>query len=154
MVDVPLELREKYGEWLPVETITEIYNEAKRICPHYRLYRHTSCAMASIFGKVNHTATMFRDDICLPSQCPQGQRAICQAARRIPSSDEVEKVILLLGRKLHAELKSDRVIIQEEVTQEEFSFLLHNLKCRLDVKSVRMSNIYHGDIFKGQNTVV
>jgi len=154
VVDVPVELREKYGEWLPAETIPRIYDAARQICPHYRLYRHTSCAIASVFGKPNHTATVFRDDVCPPSHCPQVQRDICQAARRIPSLVEVEKVVLSLGRELNIELEPDRVVIREEVSQEEFTFLLHNLNCPLEVKAVHMNNLYHGDIFKGQKTNV
>ena len=147
---VPPELRDKKGEWLDAETVGKIYSAAAEICPKHPLYRHASCALACLLMQANHTGTVFRDDICRPSQCPEGQRAICRAARQIPEEMEISRVLSALGRKVPFQRFSDRVRLTGEVSQEEFAFLLHNLNCPLEVPSVKMQRLYHGDIFRGQ----
>jgi len=152
-IAVPSHLMDHAGEWVETDTIDQIYREALRLCPDYPLYRHASCALASVLGQPNHTATVYRDDVCLPSHCRSAQRAICKAARRIPSGVEIANVLSVIGAGIGFERKSDRILIKGEVTQEEFAFLLHNLNCPLEATTVKMQNLYHGDIYKGQNIV-
>jgi hypothetical protein len=143
----------QYGEWLEPETVQKIYSEARDICPGYPLYRHTACALASVLGRPNHTATVYREDICPPSQCSSEQREICDATRRVPGESETSKAIAALGRSIEFERHDDRVVIRGPVTQEEFPFLLHLLNCPIEVESVTMLNLYHGSIYKGQKTI-
>ena len=152
-IDVPVHLREQRGEWLDPQTVELIYHEASSICPDHPLYRHASCALAAVLGQPNHTATMYRADICPPSQCSPEQRGICDRSRRIPVDSEIRKTLSLLGREIRFECLPDRIAIRAEVTQDEFVFLLHNLKCPLEVTGLRMLRLYHGSIFEGQRIV-
>lgn len=153
VLTVPTRVRGERGEWLDAKTVDLIYREAARICPNYPLYRHTSCALACVLRKPNHTATVYRKDICLPSHCPAHQRIICEAARHIPTEAEIIEALSVLGLKIGFERQPDRVILNGEVTQEEFAFLLHRLSCPLQVEAVRMQNLYEGSIYEAQRKV-
>lgn len=150
---VPAELRNEHGEWLEPATIKLIYSEAHRLCPTYPLYRHTSCALAKVLGHPNHTGTVFRRDICPPSHCPIHQRQICEGARSIPSESEIAAVLAALPRHFEFERKAGSVVIKGVVTQEEFSFLVHNLRCPIDAEAVRMQNLYQGSIYEQQRKI-
>ena len=150
VVLVPRPLRDQTGEWIDEGTIERIYAQALEICPQYPLYRHSACALAKVLGRPNHTATVYRRDVCPPSHCPAAQRSVCEAARHLPSEEEVSRVISRLDRPLSFERRCDRILIHGSVRQEEFSYLLHNLNCPLEVGEVAMQNLYHGDIFKDQ----
>jgi len=150
VVSVPDRLRDQKGEWIEPATIERIYDEANRMCPTFPLYRHTSCALASVLRRPNHTATVYREDICPPSQCPLVQRRICEAARRIPSEAEITETLSVLRRDMSFVRHPDRVLIDGKVSQEEFAFLLHNLNCPLEVRAIKMQNLYHGSIYESQ----
>lgn len=150
IVQIPPELRSQSGEWLDTGIVDRIYTEAAEICPRYPLYRHASCALASILARPNHTGTIYRQDICPPSHCPEEQRNICAATRQIPSERKIADTLRAIQKSARFERKPDRILIREEVTQEEFAFLLHHLNCPLEVAEVKMANLYHGDIYRGQ----
>jgi hypothetical protein len=147
---VPDQVRDHTGEWLESQTVQMIYREANRIAPNYPLYRHASCALAFVLQRPDHTGTVYREDICPPSHCPSGQRLICAAARRIPSENEIARVLSALRRFIGFKREPDKVILNGEVTQQEFAYLLHNLNCPILVEAVRMQNLYHGSIYLGQ----
>jgi hypothetical protein len=153
VLTVPTRLRTERGEWLDAGTIDLIYAEAAHICPNYPLYRHTSCALACVLRKSNYTGTVYRKDICPPSHCPANQRLICEAARHIPTEAEIINALSILGLKMGFERQPDRVILNGEVTQEEFAFLLQRLSCPLQAESVRMQNLYDGSIYDGQRKI-
>jgi len=71
----------------------------------------------------------------------------------MPGQDETSAVIRKLGRDIGFSRHSNEVILKGEVSQEEFSFLLHNLNCPLKASVVRMQNLYNGDILKGQRKI-
>lgn len=147
---IPSNLLERRGEWIDQETIDTIYREAKAICPDFPLYRHASCALDYILGKHNHTATIYRQDVCIPSHCPVHQRKICEAARRLPTKEEISNILSALNRDVDFQYGDERIIINSEVTQEEFAYLLHNLNYPLEVHGVKMQSLYYGDIFSDQ----
>ena len=151
---VPKKHLHQYGEWLDPETIRRIYGEAKDICPDYPLYRHTSCALASVLRRPNHTATVYRDDICLPSHCHAGQRSICQASQELPSDLEISRTLGMLGREIDFEQLEDNIFIRGAISQEEFPFLLHQLNYPIKAESVAMQNLYHGNIYEGQRVKI
>jgi DNA repair photolyase len=152
-IKVPEERQHDYGEWLAAETIAKIYSIAKRLCPEYPLYRHASCALAFVRKLPNHTATVFRPDICLPSHCSSEQRRICERCRQSPSEQTIARAIERLRRPIHCEIRSDRVEIHDEVSQEEFSYLLQAINYPLQVSAVRMQNLYRGNILEGQSCI-
>lgn len=152
-VSIPTTLINQYGEWLESETVKLIYREAQQICPNYPLYRHTSCALACVLSQPNHTGTVFREDICPPSHCPTVQRQICQIAHCIPSREKIIQTLSALRRPIDFNRFPELVVVKGEVSQEEFSFLVHNLKCPLRVDTVKMQNLYHGSIYEGQRKV-
>jgi|HubBroStandDraft_4_1064222.scaffolds.fasta_scaffold02986_11 hypothetical protein len=118
--------------------------------PNYPLYRHSSCALAYVLSQPDQTGTVYRQDICPPSHCPATQRAICEHARRIPTDLEITDALRVLGRNVGFRRHEDRIILTGEVTQEEFAFLLHSFRCPLEVEAIKMQNLYHGSIYKGQ----
>jgi hypothetical protein len=154
ILTVPEELQGRHGEWIDADTVKRIYAEAARLCPDYPLYRHSSCALAAVLQQPNHTATIFREDICPPSHCSTAQRARCESAKRIPSEVEIRQALSLLGQELRFERRVDRIIIDAEISQEEFAFLLHSLNCPLEVRLLKMQNIYYGSIYEHQPKTV
>jgi len=152
-VQVPNRLLDEFGEWLEPEIIKRVYDEAKSICPFYPLYRHTSCALAYVLSRPNHTATVYREDVCPPSQCPLEQRQICINSRHIPTEAEIAQTISVLRHNYKFVRRDDRVVVNGEFSQEEFTFMLHNLNCPLEVDAIKMYNLYHGDIYKNQKLV-
>jgi DNA repair photolyase len=149
-IDVPVELRYKYGEWLEPEVVARIYEHAASLCPDHPLYRHSSCALAKVLSRPNHTATVFREDICPPSHCPAAQRKVCEGSRVVPDVEAIQTALRALNRPIRFERHPGRVVIHDQVSQEEFAYLLHNLNCPLEVQRVMMLNLYHGNIFSNQ----
>jgi DNA repair photolyase len=149
-ISIPDHLMDVHGEWLEPQIVEEIHLEANHLCPDYPLYRHASCALASILARPNHTATIYREDICPPSHCLAAQRAICRGAQVMPSDTEVAEAFSKLGRIPHFERLPDRVVVDEVVSQEEFSYLLHALNCPLEVTAIRFENLYRGSIHANQ----
>jgi hypothetical protein len=146
---VPDALRETAGEWLPAETVARIYAHARRLCPQYPLYRHSSCALALLLSRANHTATYHRNDICPPSHCPSAQRSVCSRAANRPTPEIIAAAMSRLDRNLSFTICSDFVAVNGEVSQEEFAYLLHNINFPIRPTNVRMHNIYHGSIYDG-----
>jgi hypothetical protein len=149
-ISIPDDLMKVHGEWIESDIINKIYMEANRICPDYSIYRHTSCALANVFAQPNHTATIFREDICPPSHCPILQRKICEQARVIPDETQVFKILTELGKTSQFKCLSDQVEIYDTVTQEEFSYLLHTLNCPIEVEAIKFENLYRGSIHTSQ----
>jgi len=147
---IPSRLMDVHGEWLEPEIIERIYSEASLLCPDYPLYHHTSCALARVLAQPNHTATIFRKDICPPSHCPKSQRAICEQSRGMPSVAEIVNALSALGRPAVFRSLPDRIEVDDVVTQEEFSYLLHRLNYPLKVRAIRFENLYRGSIHLDQ----
>jgi hypothetical protein len=152
-IPIPDSSMDKKGEWLEEKTINRIYKEANRICPHYPLYRHSSCAIAALLHIPNHTATLYRNDICPPSQCPEAQREICENSRRIPDENEITKGLAVLERHIDFERHTNAVWINSEISQEEFAFLIHQFNFPLKTKKIKMQNLFYGDIYKNQTKI-
>jgi DNA repair photolyase len=151
-IRIPKKIQKKSGEWLSMNIIQNIYKEAKNICPTYPLFRHTSCAIASVLGIPNHTATLYRPDICPISQCTKTQRNICQSAKVIPNRDRIADTLNRLGRNINYEYRPNMLYFDDSIYQEEFAFILHQLNYPLKVKKLIQQNIYKGDIYKDQKT--
>ena len=149
-IALPPSKMNSFGEWMPKSIVEDIYREAQRLVPNYPLYRHTACALARVLALPNHTATICREDICLPSHCPSEQRQICESTRRIPDEGKLNLVFSRLGRHPHHYMQDGNLVIDDIVSQEEFSFLLHNLKYPIKVKAVRFENLYRGSIHANQ----
>jgi hypothetical protein len=149
-MSIPDRLMSSHGEWIEAGIIERIYKQATLICPDYPLYRHTSCALASVLSRPNHTATIFRKDVCLPSHCSPTQRTICESAKAIPDDTKIAEVLSRLEKDLRFTRFTDRVVINDVISQEEFSYLLHTLNCPLEAAAIRFENLYRGDIFANQ----
>jgi len=149
-ISIPNHLMNAHGEWLEPGVVENIYLEANRLCPDYPLYRHTSCALAHAIAHPSHTATVFRKDICPSSHCPTTQRVICESGRVIPSETSIAAALSRLGRGPSFKRLSDRIVINDVVNQEEFSYLLHTLNYPLEVKAIQFYNLYRGDIHRNQ----
>ncbi len=152
-VDLPQEVMETKGEWLTEEAIERIYAQGRTICPRYPMYRHSSCALAVVLRKANHTATVYRDDICPASQCPALQRMICTSARRSPSMETVREALSRLEIEAEFTIEEGHVTVDTALTQEEFAFVLHRVNFPLRVRQLNMQRLYHGSIFEGQPTL-
>jgi DNA repair photolyase len=150
IVTIPPHLMDTYGEWLDQEVIDRILAEADDICPDYPLYRHTACALAVVLNRPNHTATAFRPDICLSSHCPVSQRMICENAKVIPSAAQIRAALASIGKTFQFTRLSNRVRVDGVVSQQEYAYLLHTLKCPLVLEAVKFDSVYKGSIYDGQ----
>jgi hypothetical protein len=149
-LNIPVPLLRVHGEWLPPKVVRTIYSEAESLCPNYPIYRHTSCALATVLSQPNHTATVYRRDICPPSHCPKDQRKICENSKGIPNATTIADALSKIGKSSNFQRLSQLVSIDEIVSQEQFSYLLHALNCPVKVKGIRFENLYRGDIYVGQ----
>src|SRR5207244_3033300 len=101
---------------------------------------------ARIFARPNHTGTAYRNDICLSSQCAADQRRTCEAAKRIPTEQEVGLALKRIGRPLRFVRTDAGVSILDKLTQEEYSYIVHSLGCPVSAASVELQNLYYGSI--------
>jgi hypothetical protein len=151
-ITVPATRRSDTGEWLDPETIQHIYSIAKELCPDYPVYRHTSCALAKIMSCPNHTGTVYRADICPPSQCPVSQRSICNSGRRVPDELEVKRALARIGRNVRYAMDNDELRISDRLSQEEYAYIVQTLGFPVVAESVEMQNLYYGSINEGRWT--
>jgi DNA repair photolyase len=148
LLGIPPELYQRTGEWLPAETVSRIYSQATEICPAYPLYRHSSCALAFVLSRPDHTGTYHRKDICVPSHCPNSQRLVCSSNSACPSRAKISEVLSRINRTLPFTCSDECIVIDGDVSQEEFAYLLHNLRFPIRPTSVKMQNLYHGSIYE------
>ena len=153
IIPIPENLLNSHGEWLESYAVKRIYSEALRICPDYPIYRHSACAIAKVLAQLNHTATIYREDICSPSHCPDSQRTICTNTKTRPEEAVIMKTLEKIGKTASFEIHSTDIFINTVVTQEEFSYLLHNLNYPLRVKAIDFENLYRGSIHDNQTAV-
>jgi DNA repair photolyase len=152
-VQIPKKLMNRTGEWLEEATIKKLYASAEKTCPGYPLYRHASCALAKTLHRPNHTATVYKENICHGCNCPPNQRTICEKAKIRPSGNRIDAVMKPLGRTVRFSCIAEEIVIHDDITQEEFSYLLHNLNFPIIAPHLKMQNLYHGNIFEGQTSV-
>lgn len=145
-ITVPSSLRSRVGEWLEDEAVERIFSTARRLCPDYPVYRHTSCALARIVARPNHTGTAYRSDVCPSSQCSTDQRQICEAAKRVPTEQEVGLALQRIARPLRFVRADTGVSIPDKLTQEEYSYIVQSLGCPVNAASVELQNLYYGSI--------
>jgi len=137
-----------YGDWLLQNIEEKLLKIAKTQFLGYPIFKHTSCAVSYIFHKPDYNATIYRDDICKVSTCPNSQRKICESAVFKPTIQQVSTLMKHLGLNLPFEVNEHKIIIRGEISQEDYMFLLHNLNYPIKAK-VNFTNVWHGSIFKG-----
>jgi len=136
-----------YGDWLPPTIEEKLWKIAKTHFSGYPIFKHTSCAVSYILHKPDYNATIYRDDICKVSTCPNSQRRICESAVFKPTIQQVSILLKHLGLDLPFGISEHKIIIRGEISQEDYMFLLHNLNYPIKAK-VKFTNVWHGSIFK------
>lgn len=136
-----------YGDWLPPNIEERLLKIAKTQYPDYPIFKHTSCAVSYILQKPDYNATIYRDEVCKVSICPDLQRRICELAVIKPDIQQVSTLITHLGLDLPFEFNSHKIIIRAEISQEDYIFLLHNLNYPIRAK-LKFTNVWRGSIFK------
>ena len=114
--------------------------------PGHPLYRHTSCAMALALGAADYTATYHHPSICGESRCPAEQRARCAAASTPPTEDRIRASLAHLRLTNAFRVRGSSIVLDGEIGQEEYVFLLHQLRCPIQAE-VRFFRAFRGGIF-------
>ena len=68
----------------------------------------------------------------------------------MPSDAEIVNALSVLERPVTFRRLPDRIVVDDVVTQEEFSYLLHRLNYPLKVRAIRFENLYRGNIHLDQ----
>lgn len=143
---VPYEDIPQYGDWLLPSIEEKLWNTAKTQFSGYPIFKHTSCAVSYVLQKSDYNATIYRDDVCKISTCPDFQRRICKAAIFKPTTQQVSALIKHLNLNLPFEIDDHKIIISGEIFQEDYIFLLHNLNYPIQAK-LKFTDVWHGSIF-------
>jgi DNA repair photolyase len=121
--------------------------------PEYPLYKHTSCAISNLLNQPDYNATLYNKQVCLiDSKCPSKQRTICKSTVGIPNEERVQSLIDNLEAPLGFQVNKNYVEIEGKVSQEDFSFLLHNLNFPVKA-NVTLTRIWRGSILHANNVV-
>lgn len=136
-----------YGDWLLPNIEEKLWKIAKIQFPSYPIFKHTSCAVSYVLHKPDYNATIYRDDVCKVSTCPDSQRKICKVAAYKPNIQQISSLMKYLNLNLPLEINDNEIIINGILSQEDYIFLLHNLNYPIQV-NVRFTNVWHGSIFK------
>ena len=114
--------------------------------PEYPLYKHTSCAISNLLNQPDYNATLYNKQVCIiNSRCPSGQRAICQNAKSVPTEEKVQLLIDKLERPLDFHIDENYIEIQGMISQQDFSFLMHNLNYPIKA-NIEFTRIWRGSI--------
>ena len=150
IIKIPLNLLNTNGEWIDTEVIDNIYSEGKNNYSDYPLYRYTSCALSQVLKKPNYTATIYRKDICLPSNCPINQRNRCINSQRKPSDEKIKFLLNKLDKKktMNYVLNNKELYLKGSLTQEEYCFLLHQLNYPIKIDLLVDLHMFLGDIHR------
>jgi DNA repair photolyase len=116
--------------------------------PEYPLYKHTSCAISNLLNHPDYNATIYNKPVCLiNSKCPSKQRAICQSAKSIPTEERVRALLDSLKKPLNFRVTEGYIEIQGLISQQDFSYLLHNLNYPIKAE-IELTRIWRGSILR------
>lgn len=145
---IPQSLAKSYGDYIPEGLEERLRSLASVKHPNYPLYKHTSCAVSLTLSIPDYNATLYRDPICKGSECPIWKRNICENARSIPSRETVKSLLDKLSIECDFKITQYAVEIFEEINQEDYVFLLHQLNFPLVVKDINYHLNLRGSIFR------
>lgn len=140
------------------ETYNRVINTFKQLKPDYPCFKKTSCGLGFINNMADYNGHSGRIDYCSPS-CPSynicfssGSIGFCTEAcpnyKNCKESSltpvtklDVERLLKIIGKENEFEIKERVIYIQGEFTQEEITYLRHNLKRNIKVdKTIRCNN--------------
>lgn len=142
------EVEQDYGTWVPGDAVARLRRIAAEEFPEHPLYEHTSCAVSHALGEPDDTATVHRPSVCLPSRCPESQRARCTGSVRAPRVGEVQDRLRKLGLHNEVAVRDGVVRLSGSVGQEDYCHLLHVIGAPIDCE-VRFFRVFRGGIFDG-----
>lgn len=154
-LDVPENVYNCYGDYIPSEVENLIRSTAAINYPDYPLYRHTSCAVSLSLSIADYNATVYRKEICNNSNCPTYHRRKCEKASRVPHETKVANLLNRIGVKPDFAIHDSYIQIYSKITQEDYAFLLHQINFPISAKNMVFNRLLHGSIFrKGDNNYV
>lgn len=149
---VPAPLTNRYGVYIPEGVEERLKSLVEKERPDYPLYRHTSCAVSLALAIPDFNATLYREPICQGSRCPAWKRGICEAARSKPGRQEVRDLLTRADVDCEFEITDDAVQISGEITQEDYTFLLHRINFPLEARKILYYRVVRGSIFTSNSS--
>lgn len=131
-LDIKMDLSPEHKYLSPtfVDQIMEISSEEY---PDYPIFRHTSCALSWRLSIPDFNAHWSKGQ-CY-SNCYNYRR--CNEGKRKPDEERVKGLFEKLNLKNGFEMKKDLLFIEGEISQEDRSFLRHNLKYPVKSESLK-----------------
>jgi DNA repair photolyase len=118
-------------KYIPEQFVGDIMNFCSENFPNYPIFRHTSCALSWISRLPDFNAHWTKN------QCENCLNKLnCLINIKIPSETKVLKLLKKLNLTNEFKINEGGIEIKRELTQEERSFLRHNL--RFPVKSEKL----------------
>ena len=130
-----------------LELLPKITNKLTKISQslNHHLFFHTSCAISSLQQKVDFNGSMFRDDICQNSFCPNQQLKRCALHKNNWNPKDNLKTIAL-ALKIRKEQIVDHQdcieILNESISQEDLTFATHLVGKPVFSKAIRLSLVW------------
>ena len=140
------------------DTYNLIVKTFKDIDANYPCFKKTSCGIAYVCNMADYNGHSGRIDYCSPS-CPSynicfssGSIGFCssncpnfinceKSSKIMVTNDDVLKLLKIVGKDSEFEIKERVIYIKGEFTQEEITFLRHNLHRNVKVdKTIRCNN--------------
>ena len=140
------------------DTYNRVIQSFKEVAPDYPTFKKTSCGLGYVTGMADYNGHSGRIDYCSPS-CPSynicfssGSIGFCspdcknyvnckKSSEHKVTPEDVKKLLNVIGKDREFEIKERVVYITGEFTQEEITFLRHNLKRNVKVdKTIRCNN--------------
>ena len=156
-IDIPFKFDTEHKVILN-DTYNRVLDTFKEIDPNYPCFKKTSCGVGYINQMADYNGHSGRIDYCSP-QCPSynicfagGSIGFCnescpnfarckESSLAHISNNDVERLLNIIGKDRVFEIKERVIHIEGDFTQEEITFLRHNLKRNVKVdKTIRCNN--------------
>lgn len=124
-------------KYLADETISLIKSLRDKICGKYLLFRHTSCVVSYFSSQPDYNLAYLKQSKNCIFDCPN--TASCsRSMTTVPSSLAIKNLLTKIG-KINVAFSVDpdrKLFIDSNLTQEEISYLKHNLRISIVPASV------------------
>lgn len=145
---IPQKLLSSFGDYIPDGVEERLKALVSSKFPGYPLYKHTSCAVSLNLSIPDYNATIYRDVICKESRCPDTQRQLCEKACTTPDPEMVAKCLHHIGLNCDFDFTEDSIQLSDRISQEDFSFLLHQLNYPINNQKINFTRGLRGSIFR------
>lgn len=148
LLAVPEDVHHCYGDYIPFEVKDLIRLTAASKYPDYPIYRHTSCAVSLALSIADYNATVYRKEICNNSNCPAYHRRKCETAQRVPTESRIADLLNRIGVEPDFAIHDSFLQIFSKITQEDYTFILHQVNFPIIAKNIVFNMLLYGSIFR------